>query len=272
MEIEDRHVTSTPEGVSLSVVLAGAGSRASAYIIDFAVQIFTILVAAFALFSFVHTTTAEYVATGAFAFVSFGMLFGYFILFETFGGGRSLGKLALGLRVARLDGSGVRFRESLVRNLMRILYAIPLFYLVDGALIVWSSRNQRLGDLLAGTIVVRERFGDVQEAPGTLSEDRGYWSGAQVPNPAWAATSPPLPGTQSIPWWLEGWDVTAVTAADVTLIRTFLERRNQYEPGARIRLAQDLASRIGAKVAGVAAPIHPEAFLEGVVILKTARG
>ncbi len=262
MEIEDRYVTSTPEGVSLSVVLAGLGSRMGAYAIDFAVQVAIIVIAAIATFVVAKTETSALVAGGILALITFVTIFGYFVLFETFDSGRSLGKRALGLRVRRLDGSGVTFRASLVRNLLRILYTIPLFYIVDAALIVWTQRNQRLGDLLAGTIVVRERFGDRQLVSNT-------W---QDPN-VWRVGAVPYGAAQGL--WLPpevaAWDVTAVTASDVAVIGTFLGRRHQYELQARLSLAQELASGIAPKVGGVVGPLHPEAFLEAVAALKSAR-
>jgi uncharacterized RDD family membrane protein YckC len=272
VEIEDRHVTSTPEGVSLSVVLAGAGSRAGAYLIDFAVQVFVIIVSLISLGFFAGTSTSAYVVAGVFAFVVFAMTFGYFVLFETFDSGRSLGKRALGLRVTRLDGSGVTFRASLVRNIMRVLYAIPLFYLVDGILILATERNQRLGDLLAGTIVVRTRFGDTQRQIARGWSDPGVWSGLQPQGPPWGYGAPNAPQMQWLPPELAAWDVTAVTQSDLTVVRAYLGRRFQYDPVVRRSLAEDLASRILPRVAGVSLPIDPERFLEWTVTLKSMRG
>src|ERR1700722_20398695 len=102
MEIEDRYVTSTPEGVSLSFVLAGLGSRASAYLIDIAVQIFVDLIALIVLQATALSTTSAFVAAGIYAFTSFVVMFGYFVIFETLDSGRSLGKRALGIRVTRM--------------------------------------------------------------------------------------------------------------------------------------------------------------------------
>jgi uncharacterized RDD family membrane protein YckC len=272
MEIEDRYVTSTPEGVSLSVVLAGLGSRMGAYAIDFLVQITIIIVAAIAVFVVARTTTSAYVALGIYGLITFVTMFGYFVLFETFDSGRSLGKRALGLRVRRLDGSGVTFRASLVRNLMRILYAFPIFYLVDAALILWTQRNQRLGDLLAGTIVVRERFGDRQLVSNSWQDPNVWGAGPpQYGAPGYGAPGYGAPAPFWLPPEIAAWDVTAVTASDMTVIGTFLSRRHQYDPQARQSLAQELASRIAPKVGGVLGPLHPEAFLEAVAALKSAR-
>ena len=128
VEIEDRYVTSTPEGVSLSFVLAGLGSRASAYLIDIVVQLLVDLIAFIVLQTTAMSTTSAFVAAGVYALISFVVMFGYFVIFETLDSGRSLGKRALGIRVTLMDGSGVNFRASLVRNLLRVLYFIPLFF------------------------------------------------------------------------------------------------------------------------------------------------
>jgi uncharacterized RDD family membrane protein YckC len=190
MEIEDRYVTATPEGVSFSFVLAGLGSRASAYLIDIVIQWAFILVLFFVLERLAVSTTSAYVALGIFALIYFIVTFGYFVAFEMLDSGKSLGKRALGIRVTRVDGSGVKFGASLVRNLMRVLYAFPLFYLLDGGLILGTEKNQRLGDLLAGTIVVRYRLGEITAAPPVHWSDSASWTPPQA-GPWQVATPPP---------------------------------------------------------------------------------
>jgi uncharacterized RDD family membrane protein YckC len=301
VEIEDRYVTSTPEGVSLSLVLAGVGSRGAAYMIDIAIQLVAEVIVLILLHAVISSATSEYVALGIYAFLSFIILFGYFVIFEIFDSGRSPGKHALGIRVTRVDGSGVNFRASLVRNLMRVLYVIPLFYLVDALLILTTKRNQRLGDLLAGTLVVRVRIGAVSSMQGGSWEDPRLWSQAHTGVSPWAGSNPsasqpwgpqPVGGTQpSIAGWgppgavawgsppqvwlppeLAMWDVTAVTQADLAVVQAYLGRRFQYEPQARQRLAQDLASRLWPKVAGLSVPMPAEQFLEAVALVKSSRG
>jgi uncharacterized RDD family membrane protein YckC len=299
VEIEDRYVTSTPEGVSLSFVLAGLGSRASAYLIDIVVQTLVDLTAFIALRVTALSATSAFVATGIYALVSFVVMFGYFVIFETLDAGRSPGKHALGIRVTRLDGSGINFRASLVRNLFRVLYLIPIFYVVDAWLILATKRNQRLGDLIAGTLVVRDRIGAVASMSGASWEDPQLWSQAHVEVSPWAASAPavaqpwaaqpwngqpwpsqvappgpfpfgaPYPG--QLPPELSSLDVTAVTAADLVVVHTFLSRRFQYEPQARRSLALDLARRLWPKVAGVSVPMEAEQFLEAVVVVKSSR-
>jgi uncharacterized RDD family membrane protein YckC len=79
----------------------------------------------------------------------------YFIIMEATTGA-TLGKMALGLRVVKLDGTPIGWPDSLVRNILRIIDVLPTAYLV-GAILIWStSRNQRLGDLAARTLVVKK--------------------------------------------------------------------------------------------------------------------
>ncbi|GCF09539.1 RDD family protein [Dictyobacter arantiisoli] len=79
----------------------------------------------------------------------------YFIILEATTGA-TLGKMALGLRVVKLDGTPIRWPDSLIRNILRIIDVLPTAYLV-GAILIWStSRNQRLGDLAARTLVVKK--------------------------------------------------------------------------------------------------------------------
>ena len=275
VEIEDRYVTSTPEGVSLSFVLAGLGSRASAYLIDVVVQFLVDLIALIVLSATALTTTSAYVAVGIYALIAFVVMFGYFVIFETLDSGRSLGKRALGIRVTRLDGSGVNFLASLVRNLVRVLYLIPIFYLVDAWLILGTERNQRMGDLLAGTLVVRDRIGAVTSMSGDNWEDRRLWSQARVPPSPWGSPIQPIWGAPP-PGWLPPelalWDVTAITAEDLAVVRAYLSRRFQYDPTARSQLADDLARRLWPKVAGLTGPMQAEHFLEALAMVKSSRG
>ena len=268
MELEDRYVTSTPEGVSLSFVLAGVGSRGAAYLIDFSVQTAIDIVVFLALREIVSSQTSSFVAGGIYALVYFVVTFGYFVLFETFDAGRSLGKRALGIKVTRLDGSGVTFRASLVRNLLRVLYIFPLFYLVDAGLIIGSVRNQRLGDFLAGTLVVRERLGNaVPMAAGAWGDPR-VWEDPRV----WSAHQPPGPYPGWLPPELASWDVTAVTQADLLAVHAYLARRSQFDPAARRGLAENLARSLWPRVAGPTTPMDPDRFLEAVALVKSARG
>ena len=134
---------------------------------------------------------------------------GYFVLFEVAGGGRTVGKRAAGLRVVMDGGGPVGLRASLIRNLMRLIEGLPLFYVPGDHQRARDKNNQRLGDLAAGTLVVRE---------------------AKAPSRSHHARSPPIP-----PERYASWDVTAIGDNESIAVRAFLERRGQLDPGARPR-------------------------------------
>jgi uncharacterized RDD family membrane protein YckC len=163
MEYEDRLRIATPEGVDLELTLAGIGSRFIAATLDLMVQ-GTVLLAAAILLG-VTGGGAGGVATAAFAIVSFLVFFAYDVLFEVRSRGRTLGKRWTGLRVVRTGGSPVTFVPSSVRNVMRLVDILPLFYAVGMFSIFFTSRNQRLGDLAAGTLVVHAKAVVLHDAP-----------------------------------------------------------------------------------------------------------
>ena len=243
MEYEDVITVSTPEGIELELTLAGVGSRFISALIDFIIEGTLIIVLAVSLFQLASTPTA---AAGT-ALGSFTLIFGYHVLFETLASGRSPGKRAAGLRVVRAGGLPVRFRESAVRNVIRLIDLMPpVTYGLGAGVILATRRNQRLGDLAAGTLVVRERRGGRGTvAPG---HDAPSFSGA------------------------ERWDVSAVTGEELVTVRRFLERRAQLDPGARARLAGELAQRLRPKVAAAGGEATPEDFLEVLAAAKAARG
>jgi len=271
MTLEDRYVTPTPEGVSLDAVLAGLGSRFAAFLLDFLLQ-----VAFFALVTWVVVVTlsgggetSRLIANGIIALVALLDFIGYFVICEMLWSGRSVGKRAAGTRVVRVGGSPVGFWSSLLRNIARLVDMMPTpFYLVGSVLILSTSKNQRLGDLLGATVVVREREAAMALQRGSAFNDPGQW---MAPS-GFAPWAPGFPGIPALPPELAHWDVSAVDERELTLVRTFLANRWGYTPEARATLALQLADRLWPLVAGPVAPPHPEQFLEAVVLVKSFRG
>jgi uncharacterized RDD family membrane protein YckC len=272
MTLEDRYVTPTPEGVSLDTVLAGLGSRLAAFALDFLLQtvFFAIIVGLVALFLHGGGETSGLIATGILSLVFLLDFIGYFIICEMLWSGRSVGKRAAGTRVVRLSGAPVGFWSSLLRNITRLVDAMPIpFYLVGSVLILATSKNQRLGDLLGNTVVIRERQAAIVLQQHTSFADPGQWMAPVGPASAWtpaSGASPPLPPS------LAHWDVSAVTDQELTLVRTFLANRWGYTPEARQALALQLADRLWPRVAGPVTPPHPEQFLETILWVKSVRG
>lgn len=242
MTFDDRITIETPENVTLEVMLAGVGSRMAAALLDGLIR--AAVITAFGVVLFATTDDTDPARTAIFAVVYFVMTFCYDVAFEVLGRGRTPGKRATGLRVVREHGEPVGFVASAIRTLLRLVDGLPGMYAVGIVAVLLSRKNQRLGDMAAGTIVIRERTDVVTPA----------WS------PAEAAAHPD-----------DAWDVAAVTRDELATARAFLARREQLVPEARTRVGLELATRLRAKVAGAPAELSPEQFLERLVAAKARR-
>lgn len=147
-----------------------------------------------------------------------------------------------------MGGTPVGFLASALRNVLRIVDSLPGFYLVGILFVLFTKNNQRLGDLAAGTIVVRERR-----------------QKTALPPPVVQAVGAPDPADMAL------YDVSAVSAEELATVRRFLDRRSMLTPDARDRLAREMATRLGPKVVGPSRQWEPEAFLEYLVAAKAAR-
>lgn len=155
LQLDGTHTVLTPEFVEFNFVLAGLMSRFLAWFLD---SVIALLIAAIVLF-FVSLLdiAAKGLGTALSLVVWFLIDWGYMILLEAIWSGQTVGKRVLGLRVIQETGVRVSVTQSLLRNLARPVDRLPFFYLVGGLFALFSTSQQRLGDLLAGTIVVRER-------------------------------------------------------------------------------------------------------------------
>jgi hypothetical protein len=166
------------------------------------------------------------------------------VVFETLNHGRTIGKQAAGIRVVGLAGEPVRFLASSIRNVARILDFLPAFYLIGTISILATERDQRLGDLAGGTLVMRDRFPGMTRATAPITVSAGA---------------------------VAGWDVSAVGSDELQAVRQFLDRRLELTGPARSYFAADLANRLAPRVAGIPPYSHPEYVLEGIVVAKQAR-
>ena len=157
-----RFAVETPEHVRLDYVLADVGSRAAALAIDLVVLVIALIVVGWAMnrLGLAGAALAN-IARPVFFLILFFLIWGYFILFEALWGGRTPGKRALGLRVVHAGGEPLSWQGSVLRNLIKIVVDMqPLPSGMLGAVsIVATRRAQRLGDLAAGTVVVRDAGG-----------------------------------------------------------------------------------------------------------------
>ncbi len=160
----------TPEHISFSHRLAGPSQRVAAYLIDFLVRgliigvIVFVLLIALGTAGFLGGDTGTGMVFGAMLVALFILEWGYFVFFEMIMNGSSPGKKALGLRVVRQDGTPLGFGDSALRNLLRAMDGFPPLpfavgiasYAVGLTVISRDEHFRRLGDMVAGTIVVRE--------------------------------------------------------------------------------------------------------------------
>lgn len=226
----------TPEAVPLELRQAGLGSRFCALMIDWLVQGalgFALLVAAIPL-----AADNAGVGIALFFVFLFLVLLGYPAAMETLWKGRTLGKAAMGLRVVTVEGAPIRFRHAAIRAALGLFD----FYFTSGAGAVLcallTEKGQRMGDLVAGTIVLRERTG----------------------------LAAPAPAAFGVPPWLESYavtlDVSALRTQDYQAVRSFLLRAPQLDPQVRHGLAVDLADPIVGRVRPAPPTgIHPAWFL-----------
>ncbi|MDX2396361.1 MULTISPECIES: RDD family protein [unclassified Streptomyces] len=236
----------TGDAVVLGLRPARLPSRALAILVDLAVYL-----SGYGMIS-IGLTVATYgldnALQAAVAVASFVLLLvGVPIAVETLTHGRSLGKLACGLRVVREDGGPIRFRHALVRGAMGVVELLMTLGVVACIASLVSERGRRLGDVFAGTLVIRER----------------------VPGNRVMPVPPPPP-------WLAGrftaLDLSAVPDGLWLAVRQYLTRMDQLDPqmGAALaaRLADDVVARTGTPPpAGVPAA----AFLMAVVHERQSR-
>ena len=155
----------TPELVAIEMPLAGIGSRFIALLIDTLIWAAGLIVLGLVLWAFKPALQAfsnlSYQWTVAvFTLTIFLLNWGYFTLFEAFWHGRTPGKRVARIRVIQRSGRAIGIFESMARNFIRYVDQIPFFYAV-GVIAVFATRqHQRLGDLAAGTLVVRDRETD----------------------------------------------------------------------------------------------------------------
>jgi hypothetical protein len=169
------------------------------------------------------------------------------IAVETLSHGRSLGKMACGLRVVRDDGGPIRFRHALVRGLIGVVEILLTLGVVACIASLVSARGRRLGDVFAGTLVVRER---VPVAP----------TGFLPPPPPWLAGR------------FSQLDLSAVPDGLWLAVRQYLARMGQLDPQVGWTMAERLASDVAARTGAPAPPgVPPAAYLAAVLQERQAR-
>jgi uncharacterized RDD family membrane protein YckC len=235
----------TPEAVVLELETAGIASRVFSGAIDALVQAVIFLVVTLVVVLVLSggggadrgTVQAILGAT------LFAVIFLYPTVSEMATRGRTLGKAALGLRVVTIEGAPIRFRHAAIRSMGGIVDKwVPPGGLVGAFFVLGTPSRQRIGDLLAGTLVIRD--------PNRTALPIGFWFSAPPGLEGFAATIDP----------------TAFTVDQYTIVRAFLMRTRELSAAARYSVALDLATRTE-RVLRTERPaqIHPEAFLLCVI-------
>src|SRR6188474_1404040 len=143
----------TPEGVVFSQLLAGPLTRFVAWLVDFAaVLAFQILIGM--ILGMLGLLVGEFIFALQLLLL-FVLNFGYTIALEWRWRGQTLGKRMMRLRVVDAQGLRLKFNQIVIRNLLRAVDMLPVFYLVGGTAFILNRRAQRLGDFAANTVVVR---------------------------------------------------------------------------------------------------------------------
>jgi uncharacterized RDD family membrane protein YckC len=252
--MSDTFRVDTPESVDLALEPAGLGSRFLAIMIDAllqwgaAVLILLILISTTTLGSALGSFNLKMVngVLVAILLLLAGFLFfGYKLLLEAFWNGQTVGKRIVGIRVIKANGLPVDFVQVLVRNLLRVADYLPLQYLVGSVAIVVSERGQRLGDIVAGTVVVRDRREAAPVIPVQLTHEPAYDLGLLREH------------------------VLRLSDLELEAARRFWVRRWQLAPQHRwrvgVRIAEGLAARMHWQEPP---PSHPEMFIETVLYVR----
>ncbi len=244
----------TPESVDILYTPAGLGSRFLAAVVDGLIQggavlglFLTVILAGLLdrLFT-LKVPDAGTLGFLAILLLSAALLVGgYKLLLEAFWNGQTVGKRVAGIRVVQRNGLPVHFWQVLVRNLLRVVDYLPAWYGLGAVLVLATRDNQRLGDLVAGTIVVR-----VHPAPAP-----------QVPLQPSAAPGEDLAALRE--------RVLRLAEADLEAARGFWQRRQALDPAVRRRLAERIAAALVTAL-GREEPLpdDPEGFIETVLYLR----
>jgi len=237
----------TGEAVVLDLPVASFPGRLLALTVDLAVQLPLFVVIAVGISALAGVVNGDYLAAvwvGAYLLV----MVGYPTIFETLSRGKTLGKMALGLRVVGDDGSPERFRQALVRSLAGLL---EIYSLAPVALItsIVSVKGKRLGDLFAGTYVLQERMPARAALP-----------------PLFAVVPPPLTG------WAQSLQLSALSDQTADAASSYLRRFAELAPQARESLGIQLANAVAAEVSPPPPPgTPPAAYLAAVLAVRRER-
>jgi uncharacterized RDD family membrane protein YckC len=241
----------TADHVVLRYDLAGAGTRGAAALIDGFLSLLMVLglaIGAILIGSRLDPSLATQLA-GVVAFLILMAWVAYFVLLEWLWNGQTIGKRRAGLRVIGPDGEPARFTAVLIRNLLRLVDFLPAWYAVGVVMLFFTPGSQRLGDLAAGTYVVR--------AP----KPRLDWLSLRTLEPSVAAGAAPAPHGASV----------RLSGESQRLVREFVARERTLAPKDRAKLAAAIARPLRAAAPELDLP-DDTAFLHRIAASLRAAG
>lgn len=228
--LDGTYTVESPEQVEIDFELAGPGSRFCALLIDVILMAIIFFMVAFLSVALAESGrfSADQLSAiddEAFASMSLAIIiiayfllnFGYFLCLEWLLSGRSLGKIAMQLRAVRDDGTPIAGTDILLRNLLRVVDAFPVGYVVGGVIAFFHPLHKRLGDLAAGTIVIKERPLDYAARP-----DKGMRLRMQT----FDVSNPHL------------------TSSEKQLLQNYFRRRSEFAVALQPIVAQNVANRL----------------------------
>ncbi|AMQ08109.1 MULTISPECIES: RDD family protein [Sporosarcina] len=233
----------TPEFVSLQFQLAGLGSRATGFIID---QLILLVVNALIIISLIILFTGEmdllaYAGTDSLllGLTIVGLFIinsGYFIALEYFSGGRTIGKRIVGIRAIQENGHSLTLLSSFIRNFLRIVDNLPAGYFLGIIMIYFHPTHKRIGDLVAGTIVVHERKAKRKKKLSPIEKEIIE------------------KGLTKDDFTIDEWALQSLSQKDWNLINTYSNRLMQLPTNERSELTLQMAGllfpKLGLEIAG----------------------
>ncbi|KUI41137.1 hypothetical protein AU197_00880 [Mycobacterium sp. IS-1590] len=233
----------TGDAVVLDVQIAQLPVRAVAALIDITV-VFLLYLIGILLFSLTLTQLDPALSAAVLIIFTVLALLGYPLVFETATRGRSLGKMAMGLRVVSEDGGPERFRQAFFRALAGV---VEIWMLAGGPAVIsslLSAKGKRLGDIFAGTVVISERT---------------------------PRMSPPPPMPPQLAWWASSLQLSGLRPEQAELARQFLGRAAQLNPAVRDQMAYRITADVVAQISPPPPPGTPPHLVLAAVLAERHR-
>ncbi len=251
---EEKLNIDTPENVRFAYEIAGIGSRFMAALVD-TTLIVLLQLAVFVpllLFTRILDESGWSALFGVALFISFVMLWGYYIFFEAFWNGQTPGKRWVGLRVLQLSGLPMTFSEVVIRNLVRIVDFLPVAYGVGLIVMFFQRQSRRLGDLAAGTVVVFDR------TALTLAELGSNTAVSLSPaSDQYTLTFPEI----------SQWPLERLLETDLATVESYLRRADGL-PRNRQQIAQQMLDMLFARLDNETEPPRLASLEEGEMLLR----